>query len=130
MSAGWGEPCLEHDYSKMVPQVVSTYLPHTVGGAPHRPVVFTETQVRWWQVQGRKKYGLSERKRARNLERKNVRGVEGIEGQTFTKLWCPDTFHRTEHKVDSWVKGLQYIPQLGGKKYCVKKYKKLNCFDA
>ncbi|KAK8385757.1 hypothetical protein O3P69_016491 [Scylla paramamosain] len=41
----WGEPCLEHDHSKMVPQVVSTYLPHTVGGAPHLPVVFTETQV-------------------------------------------------------------------------------------
>ncbi|XP_071524010.1 teneurin-a-like isoform X5 [Panulirus ornatus] len=42
---GWGEPCLEHDNSRMVPQVVSTYLPHTVGGAPHLPVVFTETQV-------------------------------------------------------------------------------------
>ncbi|XP_069941027.1 teneurin-a isoform X3 [Cherax quadricarinatus] len=42
---GWGEPCLEHDHSMIAPQVVSTYLPHTVGGAPHQPVVFTETQV-------------------------------------------------------------------------------------
>lgn len=44
--SGWGEGCQEHDHGVMVPQVVSTYLAHTVGGAPHLPVVFTETQVR------------------------------------------------------------------------------------
>ncbi|XP_068237244.1 teneurin-a [Palaemon carinicauda] len=42
---GLGEPCLEHDHGMMVPQVVSTYLPHTVGGASHIPAVFSETQV-------------------------------------------------------------------------------------
>ncbi|CAL4070306.1 unnamed protein product [Meganyctiphanes norvegica] len=41
----WSTPCLSHDHNLMKPQVVSTYLAHTVGGASYRPTVFTETQV-------------------------------------------------------------------------------------
>ena len=41
----WIQPCLDHNHDSMKPQVVSTYLPDTVGGAPESSVVFAETQV-------------------------------------------------------------------------------------
>ncbi|KAA0203176.1 hypothetical protein HAZT_HAZT011068 [Hyalella azteca] len=40
----WSSPCLAHDSAAMRPQVVSTHLPHTVGGAAQQTVVFSEMQ--------------------------------------------------------------------------------------
>ncbi|KAF2364560.1 Carboxypeptidase-like regulatory domain [Trinorchestia longiramus] len=45
VASQWTSPCVAHNGALLRPQVVSTHLPHTVGGASQQTVVFSEMQV-------------------------------------------------------------------------------------